>query len=82
MEYYFTQIEERQCGFVVSTINPYRILARIGSRKTAELCQSAVEAAIDTLTTKWPDQDRRPHRWLVTGEKPKLGVIPGGKGAV
>lgn len=75
-----TQIEEGKGGFVVSTINPYRILARTGSRKTAELCQGAVEAAIDTLATKWPDQDRRPHRRLVTGKKPKLGVIPGGNG--
>ena len=80
MEYYFTQIEKRRGGFVVSTINPYRILAKTGSRKTAELCQRAVEAAIDTLTTRWPDQDRRPHRWFVTGKKPKLGVIPGGNG--
>lgn len=80
MEHYFTHIEESKRGFVVSTINPYRILARTGSRKTAELCQGAVEAAIDTLATKWPDQDRRPHRRLVTGKKPKLGVIPGGNG--
>ena len=73
-----TQIEESKSGFVVSTINPYRILAKTGSRKTAELCQGAVEAAIDTLTTEWPGEGK-PHRWLLTGEKPKLGVLPGGR---
>ncbi len=78
MEHYFTHIEESKRGFVVSTINPYRILARTGSRKTAELCQGAVEAAIDTLTTEWPGEGK-PHRWLLTGEKPKLGVLPGGR---
>ncbi|GEM_PF-1896795 len=79
MEHYFTHIEEGKSGFVVSTINPYRILAKTGSRKTAELCQGAVEAAINTLTTEWPDQDGRPHRRLLTGEKPKLGVLQGGR---
>lgn len=78
MEHYFTHIEESKRGFVVSTINPYRILARTGSRKTAELCQGAVEAAIDTLTTEWPGEGK-PHRRLLTGEKPKLGILPGGR---
>lgn len=74
MEHYFTHIEESKRGFVVSTINPYRILARTGSRKTAELCQGAVEAAIDTLTTEWPGEGK-PYRRLM----PKLGVLPGGR---
>ena len=74
----FTQIEEGKSGFVVSTINPYRILCKTGSRKTAELCQCAVEAAIDTLTTEWPEL-KKSHRRLLTGEKPKLGILPGGR---
>ncbi|MFY9135120.1 MAG: hypothetical protein WAO51_07970 [Bacillota bacterium] len=74
MEHYFTHIEESKRGFVVSTINPYRILCKTGSRKTAELCQGAVEAAIDTLTAEYPGEGK-PHRRLM----PKLGVLPGGR---
>lgn len=56
----------------------YTPMEKFKDHKTAEKAQQCAEKALESLTTSW--EGERPRRRLLTGERPKLGVINGGKG--
>lgn len=52
-------------------------LERFKDRRNAEKAQYCVEKALESLTTSW--EGERPRRRLLTGARPELRVINGGK---
>jgi len=60
-----TQIEDGKDGFTVSTIDPYRILGITNNREIAEFAVKCTEAALQTLTTKYPEEERPKLRLVV-----------------
>ena len=53
-----TQIENGKDGFIVSTTDPYRILGITTNREIAEFAVKCTEAALQTLTTQYPGEER------------------------
>lgn len=79
----FTEVTQAGDGFRVDIVYPIiRYMAVFPDKETAEKAQRCVEDALSGCTWEGVDSDGTTYkakRRLLTGERPKLGVIRGGR---